>query len=489
MTGPDQEKGPGSGPKKTNFQTYEGQARLLAAVLGSHDIKLNYKAIADMLGGGSTVSAVEHKLRDARKRGQAMKAVVSWGGDPAAVLPDIMEVNRNTKSDEIARVYGASTEGGIGFQMRNMKSIGKLMKKAADEGKDSGEAFKQAHSAKGAVAAEPPSTPGGTARTVAGSGSKTASGSRGRNSRVRPRASSPVSSSRRPSKKVKQGEFTSKEDSSEKNFDELDSSPTPASRGRHQFHIPNDITMSRASTMPTEDEVQTPADAVAADHSDDVMFVKEEKNSSPANTPHRPRKAPGLPTMNDKTSSLILGSAPVSSAASQNGYATSASMPANGLPSTTSGTTRPSLTWDDIPAGGLHGTAATFSVYATTNVANGKTATRTPPPTAATNRNGSSSYAATAAANPQFASYGQDQPRTTGYNRNSTLDMLFPSMSSHNPVGTGYNHLGINAPANPMQTPAASNTWSNTTPAYTSLFEDAYHSYGRDDGEDNEGEI
>jgi hypothetical protein len=43
MSGAGQDKTPTSGSKKQSFQTYEGQARLLAALIASHNIRLDYK--------------------------------------------------------------------------------------------------------------------------------------------------------------------------------------------------------------------------------------------------------------------------------------------------------------------------------------------------------------------------------------------------------------------------------------------------------------
>lgn len=95
-----------------NFRSYEGQLRLLTAVIAAHpELRLNYKGksansfsppstyksplpslvrlvlirpeIATHYGSDWSVSGVEHFFRPIKKNGQAIKGLVKRGEDPA----------------------------------------------------------------------------------------------------------------------------------------------------------------------------------------------------------------------------------------------------------------------------------------------------------------------------------------------------------------------------------------------------------------------
>jgi hypothetical protein len=57
-----------------------------------------HAALAKHYGGGATVSAVEHRVREVRKLAMAMKLTVARGLDPQQVTPDILKtVHRDMK--------------------------------------------------------------------------------------------------------------------------------------------------------------------------------------------------------------------------------------------------------------------------------------------------------------------------------------------------------------------------------------------------------
>lgn len=95
-----------------NFRSYEGQLRLLTAVIAAHpDLRLNYKGkfaillplsmrdcclshfvvrlvltrpdIANHYGSDWSASGVEHFFRPIKKNGQAIQGLVQRGEDPA----------------------------------------------------------------------------------------------------------------------------------------------------------------------------------------------------------------------------------------------------------------------------------------------------------------------------------------------------------------------------------------------------------------------
>ncbi|KAK4451844.1 hypothetical protein QBC34DRAFT_423426 [Podospora aff. communis PSN243] len=343
-------------PSKHNFQTYEAQKRFMAALLASvPNMKIDNSALAKHYGGGVTASAMEHRVREVRKLALAMKLTVAKGLDPQQVTPDILKtVQRDMKDSELHRIYGASTPGGIGFQIQQLKQIGKSMKEAADAGEDPGDAFNLAAAAPGKKRAAP------------------ATGGGGPRPRARTQASG-ATPARRPSKKVKTEEITSRDDSSEKDYDEIDISPTPTRRKRSEWGTTPGtpatpgVDTSRASTLPTEDEVATPAAtaATAAATDDDLIFVKQEKGSANKATPKTaaktaPKKAAApLQDLDDGTS-LIMKKRPVPAAPNNDTYVTSTLAPAP---------TNPPVTQPAVSSPVISPPAQSYSHFAAAQVA------------------------------------------------------------------------------------------------------------------------
>ncbi|KAI1139018.1 hypothetical protein F5Y05DRAFT_412881 [Hypoxylon sp. FL0543] len=117
---------------KTNFKTYEASIRLLAAVLASNNgkIKLDYKELAELMGGGTTPSAVDHRLRPVKQLGKMQRACRDAKKDPGQ-LP--------VETGEIQRLFGESTASGIEWQFRDIKAISRAQQEALDEGKNPAE--------------------------------------------------------------------------------------------------------------------------------------------------------------------------------------------------------------------------------------------------------------------------------------------------------------------------------------------------------------
>ncbi|KAK0626998.1 hypothetical protein B0T14DRAFT_562858 [Immersiella caudata] len=290
-------------PVKQSFQTLESQKRLMAALLASlpGTVKIDYNAVARCYGGGATASAVEHQCRAVRKMAIAMTLCVNQGLDPQRVTPDIVKtVTKDMKDEELHRIYGTSTPGGLGYQVQNLKAVGKRMKDAADNGGDPVAAFNS------------PTTPGSRKRVAL----ETASAPRSR-ARAPPTGGS---STRRPPKKVKKEEFTTKDSSSsEKDYEELDLSPTPVRRKRSDWGTATATAtdMSRASTLVNEDEAAatpvkdgkkaidskkaTPKTASKRDLTDDemaeslIMKPRVKASQTPAAMSNTPVSTPAQP--------------------------------------------------------------------------------------------------------------------------------------------------------------------------------------------------
>ncbi|KAI2470344.1 hypothetical protein F4781DRAFT_430570 [Annulohypoxylon bovei var. microspora] len=112
---------------KTNFRTYESSVRLLAAVLASSKPKLNYTDLAALMGGGTTEFAVQHRLRPVKQLGKMQLACKAMGKDPGE-LP--------VENQEIHKLFGESTPGGLQWQFREIKALGKAQQDALDEKKN-----------------------------------------------------------------------------------------------------------------------------------------------------------------------------------------------------------------------------------------------------------------------------------------------------------------------------------------------------------------
>ncbi|KAI1214883.1 uncharacterized protein F4807DRAFT_455335 [Annulohypoxylon truncatum] len=115
---------------KTNFRTYESSVRLLAAVLASAKPKLNYAELAEYMGGGTTASAVDHRLRPVKQLAKMQIACRKAKEDPGK-LP--------VETQEIQKLFGESTVGGVEWQFREIKAVGRAQQQALEEGKNPAE--------------------------------------------------------------------------------------------------------------------------------------------------------------------------------------------------------------------------------------------------------------------------------------------------------------------------------------------------------------
>ncbi|OTA61072.1 hypothetical protein K449DRAFT_395778 [Hypoxylon sp. EC38] len=154
---------------KTNFKTYEASTRLLAAVLATINgkVKLDFKELAALMGGGTTGSAVDHRLRPVKQLGKMQVACRDAGKDPGD-LP--------VETGEIQKLFGESTAGGIEWQFRELKTLGRLQQEALDEGKNPADV--KVGLSKGKASASAKSTPT-TSKTVRASTSAASKRKRG----------------------------------------------------------------------------------------------------------------------------------------------------------------------------------------------------------------------------------------------------------------------------------------------------------------------
>ncbi|KAE9577286.1 hypothetical protein CGMCC3_g6681 [Colletotrichum fructicola] len=71
---------------KTNFKTYDAQARLLRAIVAAHpEVKWNYKDIAKFFGE-STADGIQFQFRGIKKDAESLKQTANSGGNPATAL-------------------------------------------------------------------------------------------------------------------------------------------------------------------------------------------------------------------------------------------------------------------------------------------------------------------------------------------------------------------------------------------------------------------
>ncbi|KAL7625396.1 hypothetical protein AAE478_004615 [Parahypoxylon ruwenzoriense] len=114
---------------KTNFKTYEASTRLLAAVIATNKgrIKLDFKELAAMMGGGTTGSAVDHRLRPVKQLAKMQHVLREKGEDPGELPVD---------TGEIQKLFGESTAGGIEWQFRDIKALGRAQQAAVQKGEN-----------------------------------------------------------------------------------------------------------------------------------------------------------------------------------------------------------------------------------------------------------------------------------------------------------------------------------------------------------------
>ncbi|KAI2623444.1 hypothetical protein GGS21DRAFT_342190 [Xylaria nigripes] len=120
---------PPAGKKQANFRTYEAAMRLLAAVIATNPgIKLDFTELANHVGGETTKSAIDHRLRPIKQLAKMQSAYVKMGKDPG----DLPAADKG----EIQKCFGESTPGGIEWQFRDIKSLAKAQKQAIKDGEN-----------------------------------------------------------------------------------------------------------------------------------------------------------------------------------------------------------------------------------------------------------------------------------------------------------------------------------------------------------------
>ncbi|XXH00325.1 hypothetical protein Hte_006668 [Hypoxylon texense] len=140
---------------KTNFKTYEASTRLLAAVIATNQgkIRLDFKAIATHMGGGTGKDAVNHRLRPIKALAQMMSEYVAQNKDPGDLkLPEGKGSDRATPrkkaeekregdaSPKLASLVGGGTTGSaVDHRLRPIKQLAKLQVAVRQQQKDPGE--------------------------------------------------------------------------------------------------------------------------------------------------------------------------------------------------------------------------------------------------------------------------------------------------------------------------------------------------------------
>ncbi|RWA11158.1 hypothetical protein EKO27_g3942 [Xylaria grammica] len=143
---------------KTNFKTYEASVRLLAAVLATNNVKLDYAALAGLVGEGATAFALQHRMRPIVHLAKEFSAELKKKGSGKS--PD--------KAGEIHKLFGESTPDGIEWQFRSIKHLSKAQQEAVKKGENPA-TLPVAGTPSGRKRGAPATTPGsrGTVRTPA----------------------------------------------------------------------------------------------------------------------------------------------------------------------------------------------------------------------------------------------------------------------------------------------------------------------------------
>ncbi|KAI1170305.1 hypothetical protein F4777DRAFT_592042 [Nemania sp. FL0916] len=168
--------------KKTNFKTYEASTRLLAAVIASTNVKLDFAKLAQLVGGGVTKDSVDHRLRPIKQLAKMQQQCVDEGEDPGKLPIEkggvkLLAIVLHYLT-QIQRLFGESTPGGIEWRLREIKTLGKSQQAAVDNGEDPASLLAQGTPSAGRRRGPNARTPasGATPQTP----STTASGGRGR---------------------------------------------------------------------------------------------------------------------------------------------------------------------------------------------------------------------------------------------------------------------------------------------------------------------
>ncbi|KAI1117191.1 hypothetical protein F5Y14DRAFT_448126 [Nemania sp. NC0429] len=160
---------------KTNFKTYDASTRLLAAVIATTNVKLDYVELARYMGGATTKDAINHRLRPIKQLAKMQAACVAKGEDPgdlpvdkgalaelvgggttgAAVEHRMRPIKQLAKlqvayrdaadkdpgdlpveKGEIQKLFGESTPSGIEWQFRDIKNLAKAQQQAVNNGQN-----------------------------------------------------------------------------------------------------------------------------------------------------------------------------------------------------------------------------------------------------------------------------------------------------------------------------------------------------------------
>ncbi|ROT39131.1 hypothetical protein SODALDRAFT_323578 [Sodiomyces alkalinus F11] len=167
---------------KSNFKSYEAQARLLRAIIAAHpEVKWNYKEICKHYGSDMTEYALQHRFRTLKRHADVVSQAANQNLDCKDIPADLPK-----DQNEVARIFGSSTPDGIQFQFRSIKKDADAMRTAADNGDDPAKALNI-----GSAFSTPSrkrSTPG-----VAGSGASSRASGAGSRKRTKAHAAPPAS--------------------------------------------------------------------------------------------------------------------------------------------------------------------------------------------------------------------------------------------------------------------------------------------------------
>ncbi|KOS19767.1 hypothetical protein ESCO_000575 [Escovopsis weberi] len=125
---------------KTNYKSYDAQARLVRAIVAAHpEVKWNYKEIVACYGSDMTEHALNHRfrrlraqaviIREGRKTGLDIKDMIA-DGDKLPSTQDAIDKH------DIAKYFGQSTADGIHFQFRGIKKDASHLRQVESQGGD-----------------------------------------------------------------------------------------------------------------------------------------------------------------------------------------------------------------------------------------------------------------------------------------------------------------------------------------------------------------
>ncbi|KAL2760828.1 hypothetical protein ACRALDRAFT_2024729 [Sodiomyces alcalophilus JCM 7366] len=160
---------------KSNFKSYEAQARLLRAIIAAHpEVKWNHKEICKFYGSDMTEYALQHRFRTLKRHADVVFQAANDHNMDCRTIPADLPKDQN----QIARIFGSSTPDGIQFQFRSIKKDADAMRTAADNGDDPAKALSL-----GSAFSTPRSKR--TASTVPGSGASSRASGAGSRKRTK----------------------------------------------------------------------------------------------------------------------------------------------------------------------------------------------------------------------------------------------------------------------------------------------------------------